>query len=440
MISLYDSIPLRDIRPDPNNPRKDFGDLDALAATFEANAADPGEPFTPIRVVRDGERFRILDGERRYRAMVKAGRVISCHALVCDSMDDAAALLEMMASDDKMALTAAEKSRGFQMSLAVGADDELAEKAAKVPAGTAAKVRAARSEVHERADQMTLEQLAAIAEYAGDEDAVKRLSKPDWVHQKTMLDALRENRRKHDELFQAVAECGLLLTPRDDVPETYRFRERYRTASRFANAVSSPHWPKSDFALVLDEPRAMYSMVSIDLWVEQGGAETEEQAREREAQERASEMHEAQCACNGARLKYLASLVSAEGWKEARARLANVFPLVHSFAADADARSYMAPAASGLMELVAEFNDLAGSEIAFEWDAPLFCATFMEALPELNEWAMRRIAGGAEGMSAHDKDEARTWLEWREACAADGFPVEASEGVADALDAALGGE
>lgn len=47
-------IPVGDVYPDENNPRKDYGDLDALAASFELNGTNPGEPVNPIVVVRDG--------------------------------------------------------------------------------------------------------------------------------------------------------------------------------------------------------------------------------------------------------------------------------------------------------------------------------------------------------------------------------------------------
>ena len=40
-------IPLASMWPDPNNPRKDFGDLDALADTFEMNVVRPMEPWCP---------------------------------------------------------------------------------------------------------------------------------------------------------------------------------------------------------------------------------------------------------------------------------------------------------------------------------------------------------------------------------------------------------
>lgn len=36
-------IELADVRPDPNNPRGDFGDIESLAASFELNPASPGD-------------------------------------------------------------------------------------------------------------------------------------------------------------------------------------------------------------------------------------------------------------------------------------------------------------------------------------------------------------------------------------------------------------
>ena len=95
-------IPLASMWPDPNNPRKDFGDLDALADTFEMNVVRPFEPVNPPTVVPDGvsargHMFRIVDGERRWRAMTKRGAVESCAAIVC-SMDEANAMAAMVAA------------------------------------------------------------------------------------------------------------------------------------------------------------------------------------------------------------------------------------------------------------------------------------------------------------------------------------------------------
>lgn len=60
------SVRLGDIRPSEQNPREDFGDIGALARSIEATG---GEPLNPPVVVADGNVFRIVDGERRYRAL-----------------------------------------------------------------------------------------------------------------------------------------------------------------------------------------------------------------------------------------------------------------------------------------------------------------------------------------------------------------------------------
>ena len=63
-------IRLDDIEPDPEQPRKDVGDLEELAASIRTHGV-----INPI-VVRpvSGQKFRIVAGERRYRASHLAGR------------------------------------------------------------------------------------------------------------------------------------------------------------------------------------------------------------------------------------------------------------------------------------------------------------------------------------------------------------------------------
>ena len=51
------TVPLAEIVPG-DNPRDDFGDIDALAATLEVTG---GQPLNPIIVVADGNRYRITD-------------------------------------------------------------------------------------------------------------------------------------------------------------------------------------------------------------------------------------------------------------------------------------------------------------------------------------------------------------------------------------------
>ena len=61
-------VNIEDVYPDENNPRQKFEDIKELAESFSRNEERPGEPDDPPIVVRDGGIFRIVDGERRYRA------------------------------------------------------------------------------------------------------------------------------------------------------------------------------------------------------------------------------------------------------------------------------------------------------------------------------------------------------------------------------------
>ncbi len=90
------SVRLGDIRPSSQNPREDFGDIGALARSIEATG---GEPLNPPVVVADGNVYRIVDGERRYRALSSIyGEDREVSALVADTMDEANELVAMLES------------------------------------------------------------------------------------------------------------------------------------------------------------------------------------------------------------------------------------------------------------------------------------------------------------------------------------------------------
>lgn len=64
------NIPLKDIEPNPEQPRKDFDEesLNELAQSIKENGI-----ITPITVNKQGEKYQIIAGERRYRASKIAG-------------------------------------------------------------------------------------------------------------------------------------------------------------------------------------------------------------------------------------------------------------------------------------------------------------------------------------------------------------------------------
>lgn len=162
-------IPLDRIEPDPNNPRKDFGDLKRTAAGFSVNPVNPHEPFQPIVVVPWEGGWRIVDGERRWRAMCAAGQIADCQAIVCGDLEEADIVVAMLATDDKRELTAAERDRGVQTMLELGVQPARVDKAAGLKRGTASKVArgiAACEGMEVR--QQSLDVYLAMERFAGD--------------------------------------------------------------------------------------------------------------------------------------------------------------------------------------------------------------------------------------------------------------------------------
>lgn len=260
-------IPVGDVYPDDNNPRKDYGDLDALAASFALNETNPGEPVNPIVVVRDGGIYRIVDGERRWRAMRKAGTA-RCHAVACEGMDEANAMVAMLATDDKLGLTEIERSRGVQQMLLLGIDPERVERAGRMAKGSAAKVRRARRAVDDAGDDMTLDRMIAIAEYdeRGDDDAVERLTEcreSEWRNVAGSIERERERERNAAAIRASLEAQGVPIA--EAKPDGYSYAGRLSTpeaadgiAGRFEGeslcaVAGDDGWSLGTYDLYMDE-------------------------------------------------------------------------------------------------------------------------------------------------------------------------------------------
>lgn len=175
-------VPLASVRPSGQNPRRDFGDVGALARSI---AATGGQPVNPIVVadVGDGEdgepSFRIVDGERRYRALVELGAG-EADVLVCSGWGEAEEAVAMMATDDKKALSPEERARGFQGMLSLGVPDEAVSGASGVDVGAVRRVRRmVRSEGFEAPEQATLDAMIAAAEFDDPADRSRVLAARD---------------------------------------------------------------------------------------------------------------------------------------------------------------------------------------------------------------------------------------------------------------------
>ena len=239
-------VSIRDVFPDKNNPRKTFEGIDELAASFDLNSERPGEPFTPPILVQDGGIYRIIDGERRYRALKKR-KATSFTANVCTDMDEANTVMAMLATDDKQPLSELEKSQGVQTMLLLGVDPVKVEKAAKIK--DAAKVKRALDVVDDAAEDMTLDRMIAIAELADDEAAVEKLtncSEKEWQQVYRGIIEDREHAAAHEALTDAIDEMNIPIY--DGRPEGYNFAIRVSTPENVAGFFED-HEP-ADFIAV----------------------------------------------------------------------------------------------------------------------------------------------------------------------------------------------
>lgn len=195
--SFRESVPMGLVRPSGTNPRREMGDLHALARSIEATG---GQPVCPIVVVPDGGVYRIVDGERRWRAMRELGAErVDC--VVVDGYDDADELVAMMATDDKLRLSDEERARGTQRMLRLDVPEG---RAAGALGSTEERVRRARRVVREAPEQASMGTLLAAADESFSEEERRRvLSRPNA--------AAAEREAGHIREEHAAAEADALI-------------------------------------------------------------------------------------------------------------------------------------------------------------------------------------------------------------------------------------
>lgn len=199
-------VRLGDIRPSEQNPREDFGDIGALARSIEATG---GEPLNPVVVVADGNVYRIVDGERRYRALSSIyGEDREVSALVADTMDEANEIVAMLATDDKRQLTEAERARGVQQMLVLGIDEQRIERASRATAGQIRAARRLRGCIEGR--QVTLEQLEAASAFDDEKDIEAVLAAGDgWAGKADQIRRRVEREEAKAEDYDAFGDAGI---------------------------------------------------------------------------------------------------------------------------------------------------------------------------------------------------------------------------------------
>ena len=208
---------LADLRPNEANIRTEFQGIEELADRLDLTPGAPGEPMIPIVAVRDANVARIIDGERRYRAMKLRGKVEECNVFLCDSMEEADQTIAMLLSNDRENLSREDYSTGLQELLIMNVPEEKVDKMAGKPVSRA--LRRAVAFNKGKARQLSLDALLAASEVidAGgtseDYDLVAGSANYSYDRNRVINRIKDERERKEREaaIAELVESCGLVV-------------------------------------------------------------------------------------------------------------------------------------------------------------------------------------------------------------------------------------
>lgn len=184
-------------------------------------------------VVADGNVFRIVDGERRYRALSSIyGEDREVSALVADTMDEANELVAMLATDDKRQLTEAERARGVQQMLVLGIDEQRIERASRATAGQIRAARRLRGRIDAGA-QVTLEQLEAASAFDDERDVEAVLAAGDgWAGKADQIRRRIERKEAKSEDYDAFGDAAIPVVKERPEDSSYVLWARYGTVAK----------------------------------------------------------------------------------------------------------------------------------------------------------------------------------------------------------------
>lgn len=200
------------IDPHPDNPRKQIGDVTDLAASIKANGL-----LSPLSVVPNGERYRVIAGHRRLAACKQAGTgAVPCFVLDLDPLQQ----LEAMVTENcqREQLTVLEEADAIQGMLDLGATTaavahRLGRSADYVrDRAKAASIKADVRKTRDDFDQLTIGQLVAIARYDGQPDRQKKLAQAAGT---SNFDYILRNIERDDRERQWIESLTALLVEPD---------------------------------------------------------------------------------------------------------------------------------------------------------------------------------------------------------------------------------
>ena len=268
------------IDPHPDNPRKQIGDVTDLAASIKANGL-----LSPLSVVPNGERYRVIAGHRRLAACKQAGTgAVPCFVLDLDPLQQ----LEAMVTENcqREQLTVLEEADAIQGMLDLGATTaSVAHRLGRSADYVRDRAKAAsiKTEVRATRDdfgQISIGQLVAIARYDGRPDLQKRLAQAAGT---SNFDYILRNIERDDRDRQWIESVAALLVEPDNginlIPDPPYSNPEWRYAGCMFPSTGTP---EEAIEKIREQNPAAVSihMEQVSLWTRRDKtADAEKEAR-----------------------------------------------------------------------------------------------------------------------------------------------------------------
>lgn len=268
------------IDPHPDNPRKQIGDVTDLAASIKANGL-----LSPLSVVPNGERYRVIAGHRRLAACKQAGTgAVPCFVLQLDPLQQ----LEAMVTENcqREQLTVLEEADAIQGMLDLGATTaSVAHRLGRSSDYVRDRAKAASIDNEIRASrddfsQLTIGQLVAIARYDGQPDRQKKLAQAAGT---SNFDYILRNIERDDRDRQWIESVAALLVESDNginlIPDPPYSNPEWRYAGCMFPSTGTP---EETIEKIREQNPAAVSihMEQVSLWTRRDKtADAEKEAR-----------------------------------------------------------------------------------------------------------------------------------------------------------------
>lgn len=350
------------IDPHPDNPRKNIGDVTDLAASIKTNGL-----LTPLSVVPNGSRYRVIAGHRRLMACKQAGTgAVPCFVLQLDPLQQLEAMITENCQREQ--LTVLEEADAIQGMLDLGATTaNVAHRLGRSADYVRDRAKAAsiKTEVRATRDdfgQISIGQLVAIARYDGQPDRQKKLAQAAGT---SNFDYILRNIERDDRDRQWIESLAALLGEPDSGinlipdPEKPYSDPEWRYAGCMYPATGTP---EEAIEKIREQNPAAVSihMEQVYLWTRRAdAADAEKEAR------RAAEQAE-----RDARRHALEEYAAASADKRMAWLHANLYGIKRAQLIETTARlgllQIIDPFPGGFTDALTNWNDHTGSREEYE--------------------------------------------------------------------------